>query len=288
MTSEEQEHVPPLEPRPRRRPPVASWFKHPESGWSDPEPPTTVDREPVGPRFRAAWRNGGPDSARPDLLPLRLARACASVLPVDGAGVSLLEDDLRVPLGASDELASLAERLQFTQGEGPCLHAAERGQVLAVDAVELQRRWPTFAAELFARTPFRAIITIPLAIDPATRGAIDLFLRDRQRLWSLRLADAVAVSEAVVEALQLSDEPGVPEPVDSELDEPIPAWAVGPSALRRRYVWIAVGTAMVAFDISAPDALAVLRAYAYARGAVLDDVALALVEGRLDPAELRD
>ena len=40
------------------------------------------------------------------LLPQRLARACAQVLPVTGAGMSLyFASGRRLPLGASDEVA---------------------------------------------------------------------------------------------------------------------------------------------------------------------------------------
>src|SRR3954471_8525889 len=77
-------------------------------------------------RFRRAWgsQQGGED-AGPELLPTRLTRACLAVLPAaDGAGLSLLDNDFRVPIGATDDVAALAERLQFTIGEGPCLDAA--------------------------------------------------------------------------------------------------------------------------------------------------------------------
>src|SRR4051794_10539556 len=79
----------------------------------------------VAAEFRAAWAGArDPQTADPDLLPVRLARAAADVLGADGAGISFYEDDFRVPLGASDEMTTLAERLQFTQGQGPCLDAA--------------------------------------------------------------------------------------------------------------------------------------------------------------------
>lgn len=45
--------------------------------------------------------------------------------------------------------------------------------------------------------------------------------------------------------------------------------------------------AMANFDLNADDALALLRAYAYGRSRVLDDVALALVEGRVELSQIR-
>jgi hypothetical protein len=74
-------------------------------------------------RFAARVRGQPAELAGPELLPVRLARAAVRVLPgVAGAGISVLADPgMRVPLGASDEDAATAERLQFTVGEGPCL-----------------------------------------------------------------------------------------------------------------------------------------------------------------------
>src|SRR6185437_11302048 len=74
-------------------------------------------------QFHEAWQAAGRQDGGLELLPVRLAQACVAVLPVSGAGISLLYDDFRVPLGASDDAASCAEQLQFTTGEGPCLQA---------------------------------------------------------------------------------------------------------------------------------------------------------------------
>ena len=72
-------------------------------------------------RLLAAYR--GAESAGlvgPELLPVRLAMACAQVLPVAGVGISVFGSaDMRIPVGASNAAAVVAERLQFTAGEGP-------------------------------------------------------------------------------------------------------------------------------------------------------------------------
>ena len=80
-------------------------------------------------RFRAALDDVRElDLADPELLPSRLARACARTLGVDGAGLSVSTDgEARLPLGASSPTAALAERLQFTAGDGPC-GSAQRHQ----------------------------------------------------------------------------------------------------------------------------------------------------------------
>jgi hypothetical protein len=75
-------------------------------------------------RFRTAVRQTYREhSADAELVPMVLCQACVQVLPVAGAGLSIT-DQLRIPLGASDEVVARAERLQTTLGEGPCLTAS--------------------------------------------------------------------------------------------------------------------------------------------------------------------
>lgn len=60
---------------------------------------------------------------------------------------------MRVPLGASDEDAATAERLQFTVGEGPCLQAHSSARPVYTPAAVFAARWPLLYEELTARTP---------------------------------------------------------------------------------------------------------------------------------------
>ena len=222
--------------------------------------------------------------AGPELLPARLARAVAAVLSVDGAGISVLSGDLRVPLGASSDLAATAERLQFTHGAGPCLDAAHRHRLMVADRNELHRHWPLFAEELFDRTPYRAILTVPLHIARDTWGATDLYLADDSQLPDISLAAAAIVADEIVRALHFS----VPDPAATPplFSEPGQAWLNGPAAQNRRIVWVAIGMTMAQQDLNSPDALAVLRSYAYSHDRMLDDLCADLAFGRMPIEDL--
>ena len=258
------------------------------SGW---DPPEVSDRgsdsTDLAARFRAAWTDpGDAATAIPELLPVRLTRACVTVLPIDGAGLSLIERDVRVPLGASDETASRAERLQFTFGEGPCLEASQQQRIQVADTAQLERRWPSFAQDLFEHTPYRATIALPLTLSAHTHGALDLFVVDPAHARSLSLADAATISERIVEALAIARAiTGSEAPRWS--DDAEPAWLRNPGVESRRLVWVAIGMTMTRLDVTAQDGLSLLRAYAYSHGTVLDEVADHLVSGRLDLAELQ-
>jgi hypothetical protein len=52
-------------------------------------------------------------------------------------------------------------------------------------------------------------------------------------------------------------------------------------------VWLAIGMTMTKFAMTASDALALLRSYSYGHDAMVDDIAAALVGGRLDLDQLQ-
>jgi hypothetical protein len=229
-------------------------------------------------QLRAALHTSlaGPDD---ELLPDRLAAACATVLGADGAGVSLVDGKYRLPLGASDEVAALAERLQFTLGEGPCLEAAAHGQVTVAGMPEIALRWPAMADELASRTPYRAIVCLPLPLGPHMTGALDLYLADAGDADAIGLSAATAVAQEAARVLG-------PAADSAAAKDPRPPWAGAPSAAARGSVWIAAGMVMADAHLSARDALAVLRAYAYARTQTLEDTAAALTAGALQPGDV--
>src|SRR3954463_14333284 len=99
-----------------------------------------------------------PDLRGPEMLAVRLTRACVAALPVDGAGLSIHDlHGLRTPIGASDPVASQAERLQFTHGEGPCMRAHDDGVAIAFDEAAIARNWPQLRDALVGETPFSAV-----------------------------------------------------------------------------------------------------------------------------------
>jgi hypothetical protein len=234
-------------------------------------------------RFTTAWLSDlDQETAIPELLPARLARACVSVLPVAAAGLSLVNDDFRVPLGASDDTAALAERLQFSQGEGPCLEAALHQRLSTSRAAEIADRWPALAAELFAHTPYRAIVSLPLR--PTIAGAADFYLEDDDALHEINIEDAAVITEQVAAALRLAQlQSGPWEPVNGMA---LPTWLTSSGTRDRMAVWVAMGIVMHGEDLNSADALALLRAYAFGHDLDLDATAAQLVHGGLTVEDL--
>ena len=234
-------------------------------------------------RFAAALdESTDPDLVGPELLPVRLARACARTLAVDDAGLSLVDSSQqRVPLGASSEVAEVAERLQFTVGAGPCMTAQETRQPVFAVEDDLRRRWPVFTELLVGSTPFRAVVALPLQPALSGAGAIDLYFRTSEEVLDLDVFEAVAVGELVTSALSDAAVWSEWTPEDG------PGWLQGPVPRRRAAVWEAIGKLGVDLQIGAPAALDLLRAYAYGAGRTVDDVAEDLLSGRLRALDLQ-
>ena len=234
----------------------------------------------LGLEFAARVTAAELDLPGPELLPQRLTRACAELLPVDGAGLSVyFSADRRLPLGGSDPVADLAERLQFTVGEGPCLTSHSTREPVLADEGELSRRWPVFHDALVTHTPIRGIISLPLHGGLEDVGALDLYLQPPGDVRDLGLADALTVTTALSSAFAAAMD-GEPR------TESGPSWLDSPSAGRRALVWQAVGFVSVGLEMSSTDALAVLRSHAYGRDEDLDTLAEAVLERRLTLAEL--
>lgn len=221
-----------------------------------------------------------------ELLPERLARACVRVLPVAGAGLSALaHPDLRLPIGASDDTAAYVERLQFTYAEGPCLQAYASGRAQLVTLATMARTWPELHRDVIALTPFRAIMSLPLRDEGTRIGALDLYLTQPAGLDPVDLADAFTVALRVGAGLAAA---GVYTAAAQQAAPftTLPASHPAPMA-RRIMVWKAMGVLNVHLDLSAPDALAVLRARAYATERLVDDIAYDLLTDRLPVQDLR-
>ena len=221
-----------------------------------------------------------PELRGPEMLAARLSRACVAALPVDGAGLSIHDmHGLRTPIGASDPVASAAERLQFTHGAGPCLRAHDDGVAIGFDEALIARNWPDLHEALIGATPFHAVLSVPLLPPLGPLVVLDLYVRDPEALPATDRDDVADVTIALTRAM-------VAAALGAPMKEGTRGWWDGPDALRRARVWQATGMVNVALGLDTADALDVLRAHAFATDRVVDDVADDLLEGRLSLQEL--
>jgi hypothetical protein len=239
-------------------------------------------------RFRSAVLEQLVEADAPDeLRPAVLARVARRLLPVDAVGISLINQDFRVPLAATTPEARSAEQLQFTLGHGPCLSALGHRRFVVADQRELERRWPLYAQELRAASPYQAVVALPGSLGSDIYLMIDLYLETAERLAELGLLAAVVVAEEVARALL---EPDGESPWS---DPPVADGSatmyefLTPVAQERLRVWAAVGMVMATIELGEHDVLALMRSYAFANDITLDRLAERITGGELGPGALR-
>ncbi len=221
------------------------------------------------------------DGDQPELLPVQLARAAATALGVDGVGLSIHDTaGHSTPLGASDEAATTAERLQFTAGSGPCTFAARSGWPVFAPEDHLRTRWPPFHDLLVTHTPFRSVVALSLPGDLRGAGGMDLFLTHPVGILAFDAVEARCVAELV--SAHLSHAAAWTEWTETKG----PPWTNSEPARQRARVWMATGMVSLALRLETADALAVLRSRAYGSDRTVDALAADLLAGRLTARQL--
>jgi ANTAR domain/GAF domain len=209
----------------------------------------------------------------------RLCEACVALFEVDAAAISVVFDGInKGTLGASGPPARVYDELQFTLGEGPCLDSvAHRAPVMVVDLADpSEDRWPAYGSAMLGHQ-IRGVFAMPVVVAGEYLGALDLF-RAAPGVWALEeLAGALSAAElAELPLLDLigADLRAAVENPDSN------AWAEL-NVLSRAEVSQATGMLMVQLGVSVTQALARLRAHAYATDRSASDVARDILDRRL-------
>jgi hypothetical protein len=213
--------------------------------------------------------------------PRTLCSAFVDAFQVDGASISLFSPTgNQSTICATDDRAMRTETFQFEFGEGPHWEALRTGMpVLCPDlATDARASWPMFSSAA-RRIGISAVFAFPMKLGAATIGVVDLLsLRPR-------VLDAGQVTLASSMANRI-----VPIAVDlakRSADDADPHEGTTAPALRRE-VHQATGMIQAQLDVSATDAFARLRAYAFTSGRPINDVARDVVDRNLDFSRIPD
>jgi GAF domain-containing protein len=206
--------------------------------------------------------------------PTRLCQVCAEVTGLSGAGIMLIADNLnRGSLCTTNPVSALIEDLQYTLGEGPCVDAFRAGEpVLEPDlGGVLSRRWLAFTPPA-VEAGVRAVFGFPVQVGTARLGALNLYRDEPGPLTPDQLADALVLAGVAARAVLAIQADAPAGELAAELE------ATGDFRL---VVHQASGMVSVQLDISIAEALVRLRAYAFANGRPLTDVARDVVNRTL-------
>jgi diguanylate cyclase (GGDEF)-like protein len=104
-----------------------------------------------------------------------LVRRIVEVLPISGAGVTVIASSTRPSfLAASDATALHYERLQIEMDDGPSLEAYKSGRAVAVPNLAREPRFDRFGPEAI-QGGLAAMFTFPLRYQGEQLGALDLY-----------------------------------------------------------------------------------------------------------------
>ena len=206
-----------------------------------------------------------------ETLSMRLCLAARDLAEADGTTVTVsYDEDNRVTLCASDETSSRLEDLQDVMQEGPGVSAWESGtpQVCTFDA-NGGGGWPNFVPAARRLVPQALIHAVPMRVDERVIGVLT-FYQSQSFPQDLALPEATLVRLAAATGAALVRDPTA---LDVVLDD-------GPWDSRAK-IHQATGMVMAQLRVTSVDAIAVLRAHAYAGDLTLDDVARRVLERSL-------
>jgi len=204
-----------------------------------------------------------------------LADRCVSLLGVSAAGVMLASPTGRLGLVASSsEAMRLLELFELQAQEGPCLDAFRTGERIGPEILQAgPGRWSGFSAAAI-KAGFRSASALPLRLRDTTMGALNLLsitvapVAEADLIVARAFADLAALSivqhQASTEAQRLNEQLS-----DALTSRIVIEQAKGVIAER-------AGTGLA-------EAFSRLRAYARNHNRRLTDVALAAIDGTLDP-----
>ena len=194
----------------------------------------------------------------------RLCLACRDLAGADSAAITVAyAGSDRITLFATDDLAARLEDLQDVMGEGPGQSAETSGEV---EVCRLRAsgcdHWPQFSRTAHEHVGDVTIHAVPMHANGTALGVMTLYQVDHGDAVPLALDDDTLVRLAAATASALMRDP---DATTDELEQ-------GPWQSRAR---IHQATGMVVAQLGLPpdDALAVLRAHAYAGNTSLEDVA---------------
>ncbi len=107
---------------------------------------------------------------------LRVAELACKVTPADMAGITLLVEGRAATGVFTDPQAPEIDRAQYDSDSGPCLEAFRRREIVRIDSVYTEQRWPEFTAAAAAHGVI-ATLSVPLAARGEGLGALNLYSR---------------------------------------------------------------------------------------------------------------
>jgi GAF domain-containing protein len=131
----------------------------------------------------------------------RATRIAKRAIPgADEVSVTMYRDGTPVTVASSGPLAEAVDERQYDVGDGPCLEASRTGQVVLVNDLTAESRWPEYSPRAVA-AGVRSSLSVPLRVDGRSIGAFNAYARTIKGFDSeqvRRLAEDLAAYAGIV------------------------------------------------------------------------------------------
>lgn len=221
------------------------------------------DRGAVLSRLARAVAHADPEAP----LAVRLCGACVDIAGADGAAITFgYASGDRMTVCTTTDVAARLEDLAEVVTEGPGWDAYRSGQPVSGDLQD--ERWPVFGAAARKELGAVRVRALPMRPGGEVMGVLTLHWQGECR-EELDVAMAQFLADAVGAAL-------LRDPRWGDDDQPAGPWAT------RSRVHQATGMVVAQLGIQVDDAMALLRAHAFAHAASLDEIADQVLSRHLD------
>ena len=111
-------------------------------------------------------------------------------------------DHQAATVASSDEFAMLLGEIQYGRGQGPCLQALRTGERVKVADLATDDRWGEYRLHALA-AGVRSSVSLPLTVNDATIGAVNLYSRARNSFGKKDIRRAKSLTLQAATALTL-------------------------------------------------------------------------------------
>ncbi|HZZ97213.1 MAG TPA: GAF and ANTAR domain-containing protein [Jatrophihabitantaceae bacterium] len=136
-----------------------------------------------------------------ELLERALGLAIDIVPGCEQAGISLLQDRVVETPASVGDLAERCDKLQEQLGDGPCVTALLEADIIRIDDVLSDNRWPEFSAGA-AKAGLRSMLACRLATQRDKLGALNMYSTEPDAFTAE--SEAMAIGYAAHVSLALS------------------------------------------------------------------------------------
>lgn len=113
--------------------------------------------------------------ATPEAALHKVVRACQqSLTGASDVSITMLADGRPTTIASTGQLATDLDEAQYDRGHGPCLDASRGGEIMRIDDMRTESRWPAYAPFAVEHGVLSSL-SVPLPEQGAVTGAINVY-----------------------------------------------------------------------------------------------------------------